>query len=251
MKYHLLNLAAIASIVIAGGTAMQHLLPGQSSSPLEPTTTMSHQEQQDEDCTNNNTTSSSSSSNNDSPVAAPSRNLRQDCENDAADAAAATAPSRPQQQQQEPLPFIKRGSIVELYSDTSYFAIPAIVLETSSSSNNEEDDEEYTITVENTITHETLPISSQFIHPYTPYPDNSRASCNIAMDNDTIYMTPCAIISHMVRENSGLVLYEVSYLDNEENLVEEYMPFMRVQRVHGRRNGSMLRASNVAAATAR
>ena len=132
----------------------------------------------------------------------------------------------PQQQKQ---PAIKPGSIVELYSDTSYFAIPAIVLEGSSSSNNE-------YVIENTITHDTLPsVSSKLIHPYQIYADGTRASCNIGIE-DTVYMTPCAVRSHVVREKSGLAMYEVSYLENDK-LVEEYMPFSRVQRIHGRRNG--------------
>ena len=87
---------------------------------------------------------------------------------------------------------------------------------------------------------------------HTILPSGTRCHCNTSPPNSNdINIHPCVITNVNIREGSGLILYEVSYLDNEENLVEEYMPFMRVQRVHGRRNGSMLRASNVAAATAR
>ena len=113
---------------------------------------------------------------------------------------------------------IKPGSIVELYSDSSYFATPALVLEHSSSP------QEYV--VENTITNKIKSsISSQYIHPYKPYADGTRASCNIFPPNnkpaireevdheeEEVYMTLCAIISHTIRPRSRVVLYHVSYL---------------------------------------
>ena len=141
------------------------------------------------------------------------------------------------------------GSIVELYEDASYFAIPAIITDeimTSSSSSssastsppspreddNTNEDEPtpkkiYSLT--NVITN--IPISSipsNYIHPYQPYEDGTMASCNIAALRK-VQMKPCAIVSHSTRE-SGLVTYQVSYLNKDNVLIHETLPFSRVQR---------------------
>lgn len=42
-------------------------------------------------------------------------------------------------------------------------------------------------------------------------------------------MTPCVVNTSYVREHSGLILYEVSYLDDNDSLVRETLPFSRVQ----------------------
>ena len=144
---------------------------------------------------------------------------------------------------------IKPGSIVELYSDSSYFATPALVLQHHSSSS-----KQHAYVIENTITHKIIPsISSQYIHPYKPYADGTRASCNISPPNnkpaareevdheEEVYMIPCVIISHTIRPRSKVVLYHVSYLDSQDELVEEILPFSREQRVHGRRIVSIVR----------
>ena len=140
------------------------------------------------------------------------------------------------------------GSIVELYEDASYFAIPAIITDeiTSSSSSssstsppspreddNTNEDEPtpkkiYSLT--NVITN--IPISSipsNYIHPYQPYDDGTMASCNIAALRK-VQMKPCAIVSHSIRSNSGLVTYQVSYLNKDNVLIHETLPFSRVQR---------------------
>ena len=142
------------------------------------------------------------------------------------------------------------GSIVELYEDASYFAIPAIITDeimTSSSSSssastsppspreddNTNEDEPtpkkiYSLT--NVITN--IPISSipsNYIHPYQPYDDGTMASCNIAALRK-VQIKPCAIVSHSIRENSGLVTYQVSYLNKDNVLIHETLPFSRVQR---------------------
>ena len=141
------------------------------------------------------------------------------------------------------------GSIVELYEDASYFAIPAIITDemTSSSSSSsastsppspKEDDNTnedeptpkkiYSLT--NVITN--IPISSipsNYIHPYAPYDDGTMASCNIAALRK-VQMKPCAIVSHSIRSNSGLVTYQVSYLNKDNVLIHETLPFSRVQR---------------------
>ena len=268
MKYHLLNLAAIASIVVAGGTAAQHLLHRQHPQAPSSFALMSSEIQQhDNECINDITMGYDECNNNEEEVdVTSSPSIAATTTQDVGGLAAhqrsrsRSTGASPEQllektdeeinrltlemnhalrrrQEHErriqalhgQLTPIKPGSIVELYSDTSYFAIPAIVLEGSSSSNNE-------YVIENTITHDTLPsVSSKLIHPYQIYADGTRASCNIGIE-DTVYMTPCAVRSHVVREKSGLAMYEVSYLENDK-LVEEYMPFSRVQRIHGRRNG--------------
>ena len=129
----------------------------------------------------------------------------------------------------------KIGSIVELYSSQSYFAIPAIILQDKASSGY--------YSLHNTITNASLAnIESQFIHEYKIYDDGTRASCNIGSSSgddgggllqSTVYMTPCAILSHSIRRKSGIVLYEVAYLNEEEELVNDTLPFSRVQRRRG------------------
>ena len=118
------------------------------------------------------------------------------------------------------------GSIVELYKDESYFAAPAIVTSSSASSSTEN-----TIMIQNTITNTYSTISTSYIHAYTTYDNGTRASCNVSAPNSNeAYMKPCVVNSHTLRPNSGLVLYEVSYLNEEDELVKEILPFSRVQR---------------------
>ena len=124
----------------------------------------------------------------------------------------------------------KIGTIVELYRDESYFATPAIITSTTSN-----DDNSNSLTLQNTITgssYSTIETSpSHNIHTYTQYTDGTRASCNISPPNSNeVYMTPCVVNTSYVRENSGLILYEVSYLDDNDSLVRERLPFSRVQR---------------------
>ena len=126
---------------------------------------------------------------------------------------------------------LKIGSIVELYTDESYFSAPAII-----TGFQEEKSSAYYI-LQNIFTDTRIPrVDPEFVHPYQVYEDGTRASCNVGALR-TIVMTPCAIVSHSIRK-SGSALYQVSYLDKEEILVHDYLPFSRVQRVHGRGNGS-------------
>ena len=122
----------------------------------------------------------------------------------------------------------KIGTIVELYRDESYFATPAIITSTTSN----DSDGNSVITMQNTITGSTYStIETSYIHPYTQYTDGTRASCNVSPPNSNeVYMTPCVVNTSFVRENSGLILYEVSYLNVEDSLVRETLPFSRVQR---------------------
>ena len=61
----------------------------------------------------------------------------------------------------------------------------------------------------------------ELIHPYQVYEDGTRASCNMGALRK-IYMTPCVIVSHSIRK-IGVVSYQVSYLnDEEEILVRDY-----------------------------
>ena len=123
----------------------------------------------------------------------------------------------------------KIGTIVELYRDELYFATPAIITSIDN------DDGSNSLTLQNTITgssYSTIETShSHNIHTYTQYTDGTRASCNISPPNSNeVYMTPCVVNTSYVRENSGLILYEVSYLDDNDSLVRERLPFSRVQR---------------------
>jgi hypothetical protein len=120
------------------------------------------------------------------------------------------------------------GSLVELYMSDSYFATPAILTDKSSTHYN----------VLNVMTNDRVAqVDPQFIHPYKAYEDGTRASCNIGALRKTS-MVPCVVESHSTRK-SGVVLYQVSYLNEEGTLVhEDNLPFSRVQRVHGRRSGA-------------
>jgi len=122
----------------------------------------------------------------------------------------------------------KIGTIVELYRDESYFATPAIITSTS----NGDGSDNSVITMQNTITGSSYStIETSFIHTYKQYTDGTRASCNISPPNSNeVYMTPCVVNTSYVREHSGLILYEVSYLDEEDSLIRETLPFSRVQR---------------------
>ena len=48
---------------------------------------------------------------------------------------------------------------------------------------------------------------------------------------------PYNIVSHLVNK-SGIIVYLYKKVNEEDVLVRNHMPFARVQRVHGRRNGS-------------
>ena len=70
----------------------------------------------------------------------------------------------------------------------------------------------------------------QAAHTITPLTIGTRAHCNISPPNsDEINVHPCVVADVNIRESSGLILYEVSYLNNDE-LVSETLPFTRVQR---------------------
>ena len=128
---------------------------------------------------------------------------------------------------------LKIGSIVELYTDESYFSAPAII------TGFQEEKSSAHYVLQNIFTDTRIPrVDPEFVHPYQVYEDGTRASCNVGALRK-IYMTPCVIVSHSIRE-SGIVLYQVSYLNKGETLVDDYLPFSRIQRIHGRRNGSLV-----------
>ena len=95
--------------------------------------------------------------------------------------------------------------------------------------------------LQNIITNTCLPrVDPELIHPYQVYEDGTRASYNVGALQSDIYDSLCEIVSHSIRK-SGLVLYHVSYLnDKEEMMVHNHLPFSRVHRVHGRRDGSLV-----------
>jgi len=131
---------------------------------------------------------------------------------------------------------LRIGSIVELYADTSYFATPAIITGQDISSSSIE------YSIENVFSNERINnVDQQYVHPYQPYADGTRASCSVGSLRKN-RMTPCAVVSHSVREKSGVVIYEVSFVSNDgtDSLVTELLPFSRVRRVHGRQNGAAI-----------
>ena len=125
------------------------------------------------------------------------------------------------------------GNIVELYETDSYFAIPAIITdEFFSTLSTDEDQPSPTklYSLQNAITStQLLNINSQNVHPYQPYEKGTICSCNISTLRK-IKMIPCAIISHTIRPSSKLVVYQISYLNENDILVYDNLPFSRVQR---------------------
>eukprot|EP00571_Detonula_confervacea_P009846 CAMPEP_0172299216 /NCGR_PEP_ID=MMETSP1058-20130122/1571_1 /TAXON_ID=83371 /ORGANISM="Detonula confervacea, Strain CCMP 353" /LENGTH=433 /DNA_ID=CAMNT_0013008577 /DNA_START=82 /DNA_END=1383 /DNA_ORIENTATION=- len=123
------------------------------------------------------------------------------------------------------------GSMVELYADSSHFSIPAII----TGYNMEESSTNYNL--KNAVTHARISrVAREFIHPYQVHEDGTKAACNVGALRK-IYFATCQIVSHSITK-SGFVSYEVSYLDeNDEMSHPENLPFSRVQR--DRRNNSL------------
>jgi len=124
------------------------------------------------------------------------------------------------------------GNIVELYETDSYFATPAIITDEffSTNNNNEPPPPTKLYSLQNAITSTQLSnINSQNVHPYQPYEKGTICSCNISTLRK-IKMIPCAIISHTIRPSSKLVVYQISYLNENDSLVYDNLPFSRVQR---------------------
>lgn len=153
----------------------------------------------------------------------------------------------------------KTGSIVELHGDKSYFSVPAVVtgiIMDTDTDNTGSSSSSYTYSLHNSITKAHLPnVDAEFVHPYQIYEDGTRASCNVGALRK-VYMTPCAILSHTIKKrrrslrsddgdsdgSSNRVVYQVSYLNKEgTELVKDQLPISRVQRIHGRRNGSRVK----------
>ena len=66
---------------------------------------------------------------------------------------------------------------------------------------------------------------------HTILPSGTRCQCNTSPPNSNeINIHPCVITNVNIREGSGLILYEVSYLNNNELLVSDTLPFTRVQK---------------------
>lgn len=66
---------------------------------------------------------------------------------------------------------------------------------------------------------------------HTILPSGTRCQCNTSPPNsNAINIHPCVITNVNIREGSGLILYEVSYLNNNELLVSDTLPFTRVQK---------------------
>mmetsp|Transcript_13184 Transcript_13184/g.28616 ORF Transcript_13184/g.28616 Transcript_13184/m.28616 type:complete len:231 (+) Transcript_13184:81-773(+) len=115
------------------------------------------------------------------------------------------------------------GDIVELYGDNSKFAQPAII----TGHKIEESSTEYNLHL---LIAKTDPsgVTSEFIHRYQVYDAGTKASCNVGTLE--VYMADCWIVSHSI-EKSGLISYQVSYLDEEKKLHSKYLPLTSVQRI--------------------
>jgi len=220
MKYLLFDIITImASLVIADW----HLLRDPSYMPTEAAATNGganrtfFSSQYDNDCDLSSARSSSAfPSPSQSPITAmqPSNNF-------------ASTPTKKV--------LLRPGSIVEFYTDKSYFATPAIVA-AAHETNDSASTQKYRLI--RTINNDRLEnVDESNVHPYEVYEDGTRASCNIGL-LETPYMTPCAVLSHKTVQNGRIVMYNVSYLNEGGELVDEYIPFSRVQRIHGRRFGS-------------
>mmetsp|Transcript_1097 Transcript_1097/g.2367 ORF Transcript_1097/g.2367 Transcript_1097/m.2367 type:complete len:234 (-) Transcript_1097:527-1228(-) len=118
------------------------------------------------------------------------------------------------------------GSLVELYGEGSYFATPAIITGRYKK----------TPSMKYNLKHATTnavptSVNPEFIHPYQVYEDGKEASCNMGAFRDGMYSTtPCTIDSHSVR-GGGFIFYNVSYLNEENELVQKRLHFSKVQRI--------------------
>ena len=139
-----------------------------------------------------------------------------------------------QHDDQENQHHFKVGDIVEMYHPDSFFAMPVTVR-----GYKKPDDTSTIIKYDlNSAIFPTKPtgVAPQFIHPYQVYKDGTLASCNIG-GADRTYMTPCKILSHVIKKKSGFVSYQIEYLKREyKEGSPEYLPFSRVQR-HLTRDG--------------
>lgn len=124
---------------------------------------------------------------------------------------------------------VRSIGIVELYSDESYFATPAIITALPSSSQGK-------YTVMNLYEENTIQVNPQDVHRYQVYEDETRAACLV---NDkgglrsAARETTCVIHSHTTRP-SGMVVYDVSFMNEaKDDLQSRTLPFARVRRKNG------------------
>jgi len=111
------------------------------------------------------------------------------------------------------------GSLVELYGEGSYFATPAII------TGNYEKTTAMKYHFKHATTYARLTrVDPEFIHPYDVYEDGTEAHCNAVG-----VLTPCTIKSHSTKGN--FILYQVSYVNEENEKVQRHLPFSKVQRV--------------------
>lgn len=124
---------------------------------------------------------------------------------------------------------LEKGSLVELCADGSDHATPAIVTGHCTGSGESQGDRFYGI--EDVYAKEHLPrVDAQFVRPYEVYEDGTRATCNVG--EFVRFEKPCGVVGHTKRP-SGVALYEVLYLDGDDETVREILPFSRVRRRGG------------------
>ena len=122
------------------------------------------------------------------------------------------------------------GGIVELYGRKSNFATPARI----TGYKKEKSSVKYNLVNDFTDTH-TSGVAPEFIHPYQDYEEGTQAYCNVGALHE-IYMTHCTIVSHSIKK-SGIISYQVSYLNEENELIPQHLPFSRILRIRSEAMG--------------
>mmetsp|Transcript_1013 Transcript_1013/g.1454 ORF Transcript_1013/g.1454 Transcript_1013/m.1454 type:complete len:247 (+) Transcript_1013:1-741(+) len=155
------------------------------------------------------------------------------------DAVTATSSYNNDDSSSSPPEHFQIGSIVELYAESSYFAVPAVII------GYEEEQEDVKSSAQRHILRNSMTnnfitqVESDFIHPYQVYEDETRAWCNVGALRSA-HMVPCAIVSHSIDDGGLGITYQVRYLNEREVLVYDDLVYSRVQRKNGRMNGRMV-----------
>mmetsp|Transcript_35699 Transcript_35699/g.85146 ORF Transcript_35699/g.85146 Transcript_35699/m.85146 type:complete len:266 (-) Transcript_35699:73-870(-) len=118
---------------------------------------------------------------------------------------------------------ISKGDVVEIYGDESHFAIPATVDEVL-------DNGRYSL-VDGLSNRKMSSVGPQYIHRYTPYVEGTSCFCNVSNMRAKINVTPCQIVEHNFNlSRKGKIYYKVTFLNSEQNQVELWLPYTKVQK---------------------
>jgi len=116
---------------------------------------------------------------------------------------------------------ISKGDVVEIYGDESFFATPATVDEVL-------DNGRYSL-IDGLSNEKMSNVGPQYIHKYTPYVQGTSCFCNVSNMRAKIIVTPCQILEHNLSRKEK-IYYKVTYLNNEQNQVEVWLPYAKVQK---------------------